>query len=91
GSHRYADGLLHDAVDAAGGRLTHLDAMWNYAAGVRHPRPRKPIRDNGGTRGPSRSETPVAQQRCPAGPTHHHVEERRPSLGVPKASFRTRT
>ena len=42
GSHRYADGLLHDAVDAAGGRLTHLDAMWNYAAGVRHPRPRKP-------------------------------------------------
>ena len=42
GSHRYADGRLHDAVSAAGGRLTHLDAMWNYAAGVRHPRPRKP-------------------------------------------------
>ena len=42
GSHRYADGRLHDAVDAAGGRLTHLDTMWNYAAGVRHPRPRKP-------------------------------------------------
>jgi predicted oxidoreductase len=34
GSHRYADGRLHDAVEAAGGRLTHLDAMWNYAAGV---------------------------------------------------------
>jgi predicted oxidoreductase len=42
GSHRYADGRLHDAVEKAGGRLTHLDAMWNYAAGVRHPRPRKP-------------------------------------------------
>jgi predicted oxidoreductase len=42
GSHRYADGLVHDAVGAVGGNLTHLDAMWNYAAGVRHPRPRKP-------------------------------------------------
>jgi predicted oxidoreductase len=42
GSHRYADGRLHDAVSAAGGRLTRLDAMWNYAAGVHHPRPRKP-------------------------------------------------
>ncbi len=42
GSHRYADGRLHDAVSAAGGQLTRLDSMWNYAAGVRHPRPRKP-------------------------------------------------
>ena len=42
GSHRYADGLLHDAVTTAGGRLTHMDSMWNYAAGVHHPRPRKP-------------------------------------------------
>lgn len=42
GSHRYADGRLHDAVAAVGGRLTHLDKMWNYAAGVHHPRPRKP-------------------------------------------------
>ena len=42
GSHPYADGRLHDAVGAVGGRLTHLDAMWNYAAGVHHPRPRKP-------------------------------------------------
>jgi hypothetical protein len=41
GSHRYADGTLHDAVAAAGGALTHLDWMWNYAAGVRHWRPRK--------------------------------------------------
>lgn len=42
GSHRFADGRLHDAAAAAGGVLTHLDKMWNYAAGVHHPRPRKP-------------------------------------------------
>ncbi len=42
GSHRFADGRLHDATAAAGGVLTHLDKMWNYAAGVHHPRPRKP-------------------------------------------------
>lgn len=42
GSHRFADGTLHQAVADAGGTLTHLDKMWNYAAGVHHPRPRKP-------------------------------------------------
>jgi predicted oxidoreductase len=41
GSHRFADGRLHDATVAVGGTLTHLDRMWNYAAGVHHPRPRK--------------------------------------------------
>lgn len=41
GSHRFADGRMHDATLAARGVLTHLDRMWNYAAGVRHPRPRK--------------------------------------------------
>jgi len=41
GSHRFADGRLHDATVAVGGVLTHLDKMWNYAAGVHHPRPRK--------------------------------------------------
>jgi uncharacterized protein len=39
GSHPNADGKLHDAVQAAGGRLTHLGAMWNYAAGVSYPSP----------------------------------------------------
>ncbi len=43
GSHRFADGRLHDATVAVGGRLTNLDRMWNYAAGVHHPRPRKPM------------------------------------------------
>ncbi len=42
GSHKFADGLLHDAVALRGGRLTHLDRMWDYAAGVRHWQPRKP-------------------------------------------------
>jgi len=42
GSHRFADGRLHDAAAAAGAAVTHLDWQWNYAAGVRHWRPRKP-------------------------------------------------
>ncbi len=43
GSHRYADGRVHDAVAAVGGRITHLHRMWNYAAGVHHWAPRKPL------------------------------------------------
>ena len=43
GSHKYADGTLHDAAAKIGGRLTHLDNMWNYASGVHHYRPRKPL------------------------------------------------
>jgi predicted oxidoreductase len=43
GSHRYADGRLHDAARAAGAQVTHLDRMWNYASGVHHPRPRKAL------------------------------------------------
>jgi predicted oxidoreductase len=37
GSHRYADGLLHEAAARLGGRVTHLDKQWHYAAGIRHP------------------------------------------------------
>jgi uncharacterized protein len=39
GSHEYADGALHLAVEQAGGNLTHLDKQWHYAAGIHHPRP----------------------------------------------------
>lgn len=39
GSHRYADGELHDAAAALGAKLTHLDRQWSYAAGVHHPNP----------------------------------------------------
>ncbi|RZI44556.1 FAD-binding dehydrogenase [Herbaspirillum sp. HC18] len=42
GSHKFADGMLHDAVQSAGGNVTNLDRMWNYAAGVHHWKPRKP-------------------------------------------------
>lgn len=42
GSHPHADGRMHDAISAMGGAVTHLDQMWNYAAGVRHPRPHFP-------------------------------------------------
>jgi len=42
GSHKFADGRLHDAAERAGASVTHLDWQWNYAAGVRHWRPRKP-------------------------------------------------
>ena len=39
GSHQYADGLLHDVLSAQGAAVTHLDKMWNYAAGIPHPKP----------------------------------------------------
>lgn len=39
GSHPAADGALHDAVARIGGQVTHLEQMWNYAAGVSHPNP----------------------------------------------------
>ncbi len=42
GSHKYADGLLHDAAAVLGANITHLDWQWNYAAGVHHWQPRKP-------------------------------------------------
>jgi predicted oxidoreductase len=42
GSHKFADGRLHDAAGALGANVTHLDWQWNYAAGVHHWRPRKP-------------------------------------------------
>jgi predicted oxidoreductase len=43
GSHYYADGALHDEVERAGGNVTNLERMWNYADGVHHPRPRRPL------------------------------------------------
>jgi predicted oxidoreductase len=42
GSHKYADGTLHRAAQAVGAHVTQLDKQWNYAAGIRHWRPRKP-------------------------------------------------
>ncbi len=42
GSHRYADGLLHDAAARSGANLTHLDLHWHYATGVHQPAPEMP-------------------------------------------------
>jgi len=42
GSHHFSDGTLHDAAARHGAVLSHLDRMWNYAAGVTHPRPKRP-------------------------------------------------
>ncbi len=53
GSHRYADGLLHNVVARHGGLLTHLDNHWHYAAGVYHPSPGQP--DDGLSLVPPRS------------------------------------
>ena len=39
GSHPSADGRLHRAATDIGGKVTHLDWMWNYAAGIPHPKP----------------------------------------------------
>jgi len=39
GSHPYCDGAMHDVVAQQGGVVTHLENMWNYAAGIPHPFP----------------------------------------------------
>ena len=43
GSHRYADGQLHEALGTHGAQVTHLDHQWNYAAGIHHPHPNKEL------------------------------------------------
>jgi len=42
GSHRYADGTMHRATEAAGGLVHRLDRNWHYAGGIHHWAPRKP-------------------------------------------------
>ncbi|MEN8123876.1 MAG: FAD-dependent oxidoreductase [Bacteroidota bacterium] len=41
GSHHFSDGLIHDKVKEIGGNITNLDLMWNYAAGIPHPFPKR--------------------------------------------------
>ena len=38
GTHPSCNGALHDEVADIGGAITHLDKMWNYAAGIPHPK-----------------------------------------------------
>lgn len=39
GSHPYADGALHDKADQVGAKVNNLGWMWNYAAGIKNPKP----------------------------------------------------
>jgi predicted oxidoreductase len=39
GAHPFSNGEIHEDYARHGGRLTHLDRMWNYAAGIPHPQP----------------------------------------------------
>ena len=41
GSHHFSDGIIHDKVSEIGGNVTHLNLMWNYAAGIPHPYPKR--------------------------------------------------
>jgi predicted oxidoreductase len=41
GSHQFSDGLIHDKVSEIGGNITNLNLMWNYAAGIPHPYPKR--------------------------------------------------
>lgn len=38
GTHPTCDGAMLDEVSSIGGKVTHLDKMWNYAAGIPHPK-----------------------------------------------------
>ncbi|OUS31370.1 FAD-binding dehydrogenase [Thalassotalea sp. 42_200_T64] len=40
GTHPCGDGAMHDEIAKHGGNLTHMDKMWNYAAGIPHPQPK---------------------------------------------------
>jgi len=39
GAHPFSNGEIHADFARRGGCLTHLDDMWNYAAGIPHPQP----------------------------------------------------
>lgn len=43
GAHKFADGNMHQVIENYGASVINLDKMWNYAAGVHHWKPRKPL------------------------------------------------
>jgi uncharacterized protein len=43
GAHKYGLGDMHDEVQNHLGKVTHLDKMWPYAAGVHHPKPTRDL------------------------------------------------
>jgi predicted oxidoreductase len=66
GAHPYSDGAIHAAVAARGGRLTRLDDMWNYAAGIPHPQPH--FAGHGLSLVPPKSVLWLAPDGAPVGP-----------------------
>ena len=42
GAHEFGQGDLHMAAEKLDASVTHMDLMWNYAAGIHHPFPKKP-------------------------------------------------
>jgi uncharacterized protein len=43
GAHRFGLGDMHEEVQNHSGKVTHLDKMWPYAAGVHHPKPTREL------------------------------------------------
>jgi uncharacterized protein len=43
GAHRFGLGDMHHEVQNHLGKVTHLDKMWPYAAGVHHPKPTRDL------------------------------------------------
>lgn len=41
GAHKFAVGDLHEATEKIRGSVVNLEKQWNYAAGIRHYKPRK--------------------------------------------------
>lgn len=41
GSHRFADGTIHNVVEQLGGKITHMDKQWHCATGIHHPEPER--------------------------------------------------
>ena len=62
----YALGDMHDEADAINAHVTHLENMWNYAAGIHHPFPNK--RDHGLSLVPPKSAIWVNYQGQRIGP-----------------------
>lgn len=43
GAHKYGMGDMHSEVENHHGKVSHLDKMWPYAAGVHHPKPTREL------------------------------------------------
>ncbi len=67
GAHPFAIGDLHDATDAINGNVVNLEKQWNYAAGIRHHKPRK--KDHGLSLVPCKSALWLNYQGKRFGPT----------------------